>query len=84
MGQSPRYYVSSFVEIGPLVQEKIFEGFFFTINGRGGHLGHVTDMPQTNFRSPYPWRLHIKAVSEDKIFENGLRRTDGPRSMGIL
>ena len=32
----------------------------FTIYGRGGHLGHVTRMPQTNFRSPYPRRLHIK------------------------
>ena len=25
----------------------------FTIYGRGGHLGHVTQMPQTRFRSPY-------------------------------
>ena len=32
----------------------------FTINGRCGHLGHVTHMPRTNFRSPYPRRLHIK------------------------
>ena len=32
----------------------------FTIYGRGGHLGHVTQMPRTNFRSPYPWRLHIE------------------------
>ena len=32
----------------------------FTIYGRGGHLGHVTLMPRTNFRSPYPRRLHIK------------------------
>ena len=38
----------------------------FTIYGRGGHLGHsghlghVTKMPRTNFRSPYPRRLHIK------------------------
>ena len=49
----------------------------FTIYGRGGHLGHVTKMLRTNFRSPYPRRLHIKltligqAVSEKKIFENG-------------
>ena len=40
-------------------EKKIFEGFF-TINGRGGHLGHVTRMPSTNFRSPYPMRFHIK------------------------
>ena len=32
----------------------------FIINGRGGHLGHVTQMPQTKYRSPYPRRLHIK------------------------
>ena len=32
----------------------------FTIYGRGGHLGHVTQMPRTNFRSPYPRGLHIK------------------------
>ena len=27
MGPSPRCYIPSFVEIGPLVLEKIFEGF---------------------------------------------------------
>ena len=27
---------------------------------RGGHLDNVTQVPQTNFRSPYPRRLHIK------------------------
>ena len=32
----------------------------FTIYGRGSHFGHVTQMPRTNFRSPYPRRLHIK------------------------
>ena len=32
----------------------------FTIYGRGGHLGHLTNMPQTKFRSPYPRRPHIK------------------------
>ena len=32
----------------------------FTIYGHGGHLGHVTKMPRTKFRSPYPRRLHIK------------------------
>ena len=32
----------------------------FTIYGRGSHLGHVTQMPRTNFRSPYPRRFHIK------------------------
>ena len=32
----------------------------FTIYGGGGHLGHVTQMPRTNYLSPYPRRLHIK------------------------
>ena len=32
----------------------------FIIYGRGGHLGHVTHMLRTNFRSPYPSRLQIK------------------------
>ena len=32
----------------------------FTLYGRGGHLGHVTQMPRTKYRSPYPRRLHIK------------------------
>ena len=41
-------------------REKDFLRVFFTIYGRGGHLGHVTQMPRTNFRSPYPRRLHIK------------------------
>ena len=40
----------------------------FTIYGRGGHLGHVTQMPRTNFRSPYPRRFHIK---------NGFDRASG-------
>ena len=32
----------------------------FTIYGRGGHLGHVIQMPRTNFPSPYPTMLHIQ------------------------
>ena len=38
------------------------EDFFkvFTIYGHGGHLGHVTWTSLTNFRSPIPWRLHMK------------------------
>ena len=58
---------------------------FFTIYGPGSHFGHVTQMPRTNFRSPYPSRLHIKvgfgqAISEIfEIVDGGRRRT-----MGIL
>ena len=33
---------------------------FFTINGRGGHLGHVTWTIYTNSGSPFPRRLHVK------------------------
>ena len=33
---------------------------FFTIYERCDHLGHVIQMPRTNFRSPFPRRLHIK------------------------
>ena len=32
----------------------------FTIYGRGDHLGHVTRMLRTKFRSPYPRTLYIK------------------------
>ena len=32
----------------------------FTIVGHGSHLGHVTQISRSNFRSPYPWTLHIK------------------------
>ena len=65
--------------------EEDFLRFFFSIYGRGGHLGHVTHMPQTKFRSPYPRRIHIKkflaligqAVSEKKMSEHcGRQRTD--------
>ena len=57
MGWSPRFYIPSFVKIGPpVLEKKIFEGLY----GRGGHPGHVTQMPRTKYRSPYPRRLHIK------------------------
>ena len=39
--------------------EEDFE-LFFTIYGRGGHLGHVTQISQANFHSHYPWMLLIK------------------------
>ena len=32
----------------------------FTIYGHGGYLGHVTQMPQTNFRASFQRRLHMK------------------------
>ena len=63
---------------------------FFTIYGRGGHLGHLTRISQSNFRSLYSWMLHIKfhfdgqAVSEKKIFEKCVWTTDPPRSRDDL
>ena len=33
----------------PVLEKKIFD---FTIYGRGGHLGHVTQMPQQTFIPP--------------------------------
>ena len=76
------------------------EDFFkvFTIYRQGGHLGHVTWTIYTNFRSPFPRRLHInlaligQAVSEEKMFEivdgrtttDDDGRTDDDGSMGIL
>ena len=45
--------------VGPLVPEKIFEGFL-PYMGVAGHVGYVTQMSRTNFCSPYPRRLHIK------------------------
>ena len=81
---SPRWYIPSFMKIGsPVLEKKIFKGFF--IHRRGGHLGLVTQMPRTNFRSPYPRRLYIKfgfewpsGFGEDLwAFWTDRRRTDG-------
>ena len=33
---------------------------FFSINGHGGHLGHVTCTIYINFRPHFPRRLHMK------------------------
>ena len=84
---SPQRYIPSFLKIGLLILEKIFEGFFF-IYGRVSHLDHVTQMARIQFRSPYPRRLHInlaligKRVSEKKIFEHcGRRWTDSEQTM---
>ena len=44
----------------PVLEKKTFVRVVFTIYGRGSHLGHVTQILQSNFRSPYPWMLHIK------------------------
>ena len=56
MSWSPRCYIPSFVEIGPLVQEKKIFELFFTLYGRGSHLGHVT----IDFHFLVPESLHTK------------------------
>ena len=54
----------SFVEIGPPNPEKkIFEGFF-TIYGRGGHLGHVTSIKSSDFRFLVHESFHKKLSSD--------------------
>ena len=63
MGWSPRCYIPSFVEIGPPVPEKIFE-VFFSIYGRGGHLGHVTSIMLSDFHFPVPESVHKKFGSD--------------------
>ena len=54
----------------------------FTIYGRGGHLGHVTQMPCTNFRSHTQRRPHIifgfdwpSGFWEEDVWNCGRRRT---------
>ena len=59
MGWSPRCYIPSVVEIGPMVLEKkIFE------DGHGSHLGHVTSIMSINFNFIVPKSLHIKFGSK--------------------
>ena len=59
MGCSPQCHILTFMDIGPPVREKKnLKGF--DIYGRGGHLGHVTQMPKSNLHSPYTRRLYIK------------------------
>ena len=51
--------------------EEDFEGFLQY--WRGGHLGHVTQMPRTKFRSPSPRRLHIQIGFD---WASGFRKED--------
>ena len=52
------------MEIDPPVPEKkIFEGFF-TIFGRGGHLGHVTSIMSSDFHFLVPESFHKKFGSD--------------------
>ena len=75
MGRIPKGYIPSHKVIGPLVLEK---KIVFTIYGHGGHLGHVTQTPRTNFRSPIPLRLHcnLALIGSLKMVSDGWRLTD--------
>ena len=51
----------SFFEIDlPVLEKKIFEGFFFIIYGHCGHLGHVTWIIYIYIDYPFLLMLHIK------------------------
>ena len=61
IGWSPKCYIPSFVEIGPPVPEKIFEG---VLPYMGGHLGHVTSIMSSNLHLLVPESFHKKFGSE--------------------
>ena len=54
---------TKFPENRPAGSGEDFLGFF-TIYGRGGHLGHVTRIMLTNFHFLVPGSLHTKFSSE--------------------
>ena len=53
-------YIPNFMEIGPLVLEKISSEGFFTIYGHGDHFGHVTNNLLINLHFLVPKSLHSK------------------------
>ena len=72
-GRCPQYYIPSFMKIGtPVPNKRIFERFF-TIYGRGGHLGHVTSIMSSNFNFIVPFIQNLVqngiVVSEKILFE---------------
>ena len=89
MGRNPQCYIPSFVEINPSVPEKNFEGFF-TIYGRGSHLGHLTSICHQIFISLYQKALiqslvQIRTVVSEKIqFDFLFVHYLGPRSRNDL
>ena len=82
MDRSPQCYIPSFMEIGqPVPEKKIFE-VFFTIYGRGGHLGHGTSIMSSNFNFLVPESFHTTFCSErhSNLYVHDL----GPRSRNDL
>ena len=64
MGWSPQCYIPSIVEIClPIPEKKIFKGFL-TIDGHGGHLGHVTSIMSSDFHFLIPESFHRKFNSD--------------------
>ena len=53
-----------FVEISPSVLEKKNFEEFFSIFGRGGHLGHVTSIILSDFHFSVPESFHTKFGSD--------------------
>ena len=73
MGWSPRSYIPSFLKIClPVLEKKIFEGFF-TIYGRGGHLGHVTSIMSSDFHFLVPESFHKNLVQIGKVVSEKIR-----------
>ena len=60
MGQGPKCYKPSFIEIDRLILEKNISKFFFAIYSPCGHLGHLTGTIYTNFVCSSQNRLQIK------------------------
>ena len=59
-GLSPQSFIPSHKVIGPLgLEKKIFEGLL-PYMGVAAILGHVTQTPQTNVRSPIPLRHNME------------------------
>ena len=76
MDWSPRYYIPSFVEIGPpVLEKKIFERLVMWPRSR-----EQTYVPPIQGGSTQNLALIGQAVSEKKLFEN----VNGRRIMGIL
>ena len=74
MGWSPRCYISSFVEIGPPVQEKkILEGFYHIWAWRPSRLCDQDPMNKLSFLLPKEAQHKIstegQAVLEKNVFE---------------
>ena len=84
MGPRPQCYIPSHKVIGPLVLEKVFEGFLpfmgvVAILVMWLRPREQTFIPPSHWGSIWNLALIGQAVLEKKIFENGGRRTDdGP------